>query len=119
MKRRNSSRDALGIGLSLMLAHVAIAQVLAQRETSAEQPPKNEFSDGPIGAVHKYVNAFNKGDATEMGMAFAVPGSILDGMAPHVWHGPTQSGAVFTVALRKVAAGWRITSWAWAKGTLR
>lgn len=22
-------------------------------------------------------------------MAFAVPGSILDGMSPHVWHGPT------------------------------
>ncbi len=24
-----------------------------------------------------------------MAAAFAVPGSILDGMAPHVWHGPT------------------------------
>ena len=100
--------------------------------------------------------------------------SILDGMAPHVWHGPTacqdwyrdalvegehagakdyrvtlgrplhanvtgdaayvvvpaamefkihgkqviQSGAVFTVALRKLSAGWRIASWAWAKGTV-
>jgi len=28
----------------------------------------------------------------------------------------TQSGAVFTVALRQVPAGWRIASWAWAKG---
>lgn len=28
----------------------------------------------------------------------------------------TQSGAVFTVALRKLAAGWRLTAWAWAKG---
>jgi len=99
--------------------------------------------------------------------------SILDGMAPHIWHGPTaceewyrdamtegehlgatkyavilgepkhhnitgdsayivfptamtfklkgqqitQSGAFFTVALRKVAEGWRIASWAWTKGT--
>ena len=29
----------------------------------------------------------------------------------------TQTGSVFTVALRKVAAEWRLTAWAWAKGT--
>ena len=29
----------------------------------------------------------------------------------------TQSGAIFTVALRKLAEGWRIAAWAWAKGT--
>ena len=28
----------------------------------------------------------------------------------------TQSGALFTVALRKVGRGWRLTAWAWAKG---
>lgn len=28
----------------------------------------------------------------------------------------TQTGAVFTVALRKVGADWRLTAWAWAKG---
>jgi ketosteroid isomerase-like protein len=28
----------------------------------------------------------------------------------------TQSGAVFTVALRKSADRWRIAAWAWAKG---
>jgi ketosteroid isomerase-like protein len=28
-----------------------------------------------------------------------------------------QSGAVFTVALRKIAEGWRVAAWAWAKGT--
>jgi SnoaL-like domain len=27
----------------------------------------------------------------------------------------TESGSVFTVALKKVAAGWRITGWAWAQ----
>jgi SnoaL-like domain len=27
-----------------------------------------------------------------------------------------ESGAVWTVALQKVSDGWRITSWAWAKG---
>jgi hypothetical protein len=28
----------------------------------------------------------------------------------------TQTGAIFTVALRKLADGWRISAWAWAKG---
>ena len=28
----------------------------------------------------------------------------------------TQSGAVYSVALRKVGADWRLTAWAWAKG---
>ena len=129
----------------------------------------------PIAAVRHYINAFNKGDREGMAAAFAVPGSILDGMAPHVWHGPTatqdwyrdvlieseqhgasgyvvtlgeplhnnvtgdsayvvvpatmtfkvqgkqvtQSGAVFTVALRKLPEGRRIAAWAWAKGTPR
>ena len=31
----------------------------------------------------------------------------------------TQSGAFFTVALRKLAEGWRIAAWAWTKGTPR
>lgn len=29
----------------------------------------------------------------------------------------TQTGAVWTVALRKVGTEWRLTAWAWAKGT--
>jgi hypothetical protein len=28
----------------------------------------------------------------------------------------TQTGATWTVALRKLDDGWRITAWAWAKG---
>lgn len=126
----------------------------------------------PISAVRHYIDAFNRGDAKEMAATFAVPGSILDGMPPHVWQGPTaaqdwyrdvliegkqhgasdyfvtlgeplhnnvtgdtayvvipatmtfkvkgkqvtQTGAVFTVALRKLPEGWRIAAWAWAKG---
>jgi ketosteroid isomerase-like protein len=126
-----------------------------------------------MAAVRQYIDAFNKGDGEAMASTFAVPGSILDGMAPHVWQGPTasqdwyrdvlteakqrgasnysvklgeplhnntsgksayvvvpatmtfkvhgqqvtQSGAIFTVALRKLAEGWRITAWAWTKGT--
>ena len=127
----------------------------------------------PLAAVQQYIDAFNKGDQEAMSAAFAVPGSILDGMAPHLWLGPTaaqdwyrdvlvegeqhgasdyfvtlgeplhnnitgdsayvvvpatmkfkvqsqeilQTGATFTVALRKLAEGWRIAAWAWAKGT--
>jgi hypothetical protein len=127
----------------------------------------------PLAAVHQYINDFNKGDGEAMAATFAVPGSILDGMAPHVWQGPTasqdwyrdvliegeqhgasgyfvtlgeplhnnitgdsayvvvpatmtfnvrgqqvtQTGAIFTVALRRLAEGWRIAAWAWAKGT--
>lgn len=126
----------------------------------------------PMAAVRHYIDAFNRGDANEMAATFTVPGSILDGMAPHVWQGPTaaqdwyrdvliegkqhgasdyfvalgeplqnnvtgdsayvvvpatmtfkvkgkqvkQTGAVFTVALRKLPEGWRIAAWAWAKG---
>ena len=127
----------------------------------------------PLAAVHQYINAFNKGDGEAMAATFAVLGSILDGMAPHVWRGPTasqdwyrdvliegeqhgasdyfvtlgeplhnnitgdsayvvvpatmtfkvrgqqvtQTGAIFTVALRRLDVGWRIAAWAWAKGT--
>jgi hypothetical protein len=102
-----------------------------------------------------------------MAATFTVPGAILDGMASHLWLGPTaaqdryrdvlvegeqhgasdyfvtvgeplhndvtgdsayivvpatmtfKSGAIFTVALRKLPEGWRIAAWAWAKGTPR
>src|SRR5262245_49762566 len=126
----------------------------------------------PMAAVRQYIDAFNRSDAKGMAAAFAVPGSILDGMAPHVWRGPTatqdwyrdvliegeqhgalgyavsldqprhvnvtgdnayvvvpasmtfqlkgrqviQTGATLIVALCKLADGWRIASWAWAKG---
>jgi ketosteroid isomerase-like protein len=127
----------------------------------------------PIATVRKYVDDFNKGDVKAMAADFARPASILDGLPPHVWQGPTvgedwyrdvmaagkqegatdyfvtldeprhvdvtgdrayvvfpatmtfrvhgkqvtQSGSTFTVALRRLAEGWRITAWAWTKGT--
>ena len=39
--------------------------------------------------VHQYIQAFNKGDVGAMAAACANPTSILDGLAPHVWQGPT------------------------------
>ncbi|MGX9789226.1 nuclear transport factor 2 family protein [Mycobacterium sp. MMS18-G62] len=126
----------------------------------------------PLEAVTQYIDGFNNGDADVMAATFDVRGSILDGMAPHLWMGPTaaqdwyrdalaegehlgvsgylitlgeplhndvtgdsaymvvpatfeysvrgepvtQTGAYFTVALRKLADGWRIAAWAWTKG---
>lgn len=127
----------------------------------------------PMAALRQFINGFNKADGEAMAATFAVPGSILDGMAPHAWQGNTacqdwfrdvsieakqhgasdyfvklgeplhnnitgdsayvvvpatmtfkvngrqmtQTGAIFTVALRQLAEGWRITAWAWTKGT--
>lgn len=127
----------------------------------------------PMAAVRHYIENFNKGEVEAMAALCMVPMSILDGLAPHVWHGPTacqdwyrdamvagehegateyfvalgeprhvnvtgdsgyvvvpttmsfklhgtpitQTGATFTVALRKVNDRWRLASWAWAKGT--
>jgi hypothetical protein len=45
-------------------------------------------TDDPMATVRQYIDAFNRGDLEAMGMAFTVPGSIIDGLPPHVWHGP-------------------------------
>lgn len=39
--------------------------------------------------VRHYVDAFNKGDLKAMTALFDPSGSILDGLPPHVWQGPT------------------------------
>ena len=46
-------------------------------------------TNDPLAAIRQYIGAFNEGDAKVMAATFAVRGSILDGMAPHVWQGPT------------------------------
>jgi ketosteroid isomerase-like protein len=43
----------------------------------------------PMRAIRQYVNAFNEGDAEAMAANCADPTSVLDGLAPHVWQGPT------------------------------
>jgi len=42
-----------------------------------------------MAAIRQYIQAFNQGDGEGMAAMFAAPGSILDGMAPHLWVGPT------------------------------
>lgn len=126
----------------------------------------------PLAVVREYIDGFNHGDVERMAAVFADSAAILDGMAPHLWQGPsatrdwyrdvliegeqhgaagyfvtlgepvhnnvtgdsayvvvpttmtftvrgnrvTQTGAFFTVALRRQAQGWRIAAWAWTKG---
>ena len=43
----------------------------------------------PMAAVRHYVNAFNAGDIEAMAAVFSDSGAIIDGMAPHLWLGPT------------------------------
>ena len=149
-----------------------IGNYQVSRTTVDEERHDKMSTQDPMAAVQQYIDGFNKGDAKLMAATFAVPGAILDGMAPHVWQGPTvtqdwyrdvlvegeqhgasgylvtlgeplhnnitgdsayvvvpatmtfkvrgkrvtQTGAVFTVALRKLNDGWRIAAWAWAKG---
>ena len=56
-------------------------------KTSTSRPDTAE----PVAAVRRYIEGINKGDVKAMAATCAVPMSILDGMAPHVWHGPTAS----------------------------
>ena len=43
----------------------------------------------PLEAVQQYIDGFNAGDVEKMASAFDEQGSILDGMAPHLWIGRT------------------------------
>jgi hypothetical protein len=70
---------------------------------------ENEFAtqaspaEEPVSAIRKYIEAFNKGDAEGIMACFAVPGSILDGMPPHLWTGPTAAGDWYRDVLREAA----------------
>lgn len=48
-----------------------------------------EDLSGPSAAVRRYVDAFNSGDEDGLAACFTDPGFILDGMAPHVFSGPS------------------------------
>ena len=69
--------------------------------------------DDPMAAVRQYVDAFNNGDVQAMAAACADPMQILDGMAPHVWQGPTAAEDWWKDVLAEGehlgASGYRIT----------
>jgi ketosteroid isomerase-like protein len=53
----------------------------------------------PIAAVRFYMDSFNKSDVEGMAAVCEDPMTILDGMAPHVWHGPTAAADWFGDAM--------------------
>lgn len=71
------------------------------------------MSDTPLGPVQRHLDAFNAGDPVGMSAAFAPDGSILDGMAPHLWLGPTATADwyrdLLTGGARLGASGYHIT----------
>lgn len=71
----------------------------------------------PMAAVRHYIDAFNRGDAkddvTGDSAYVVVPATMTSKVRGKQ---VTQTGAVFTVALRALADAWRIAAWAWAKG---
>lgn len=70
-------------------------------------------SPDPVSAVQRYIEAFNLGDVQAMAAMCASPMSILDGMAPHVWHGPSATQDwykdVLTEGEHLGAKGYRVT----------
>ena len=57
--------------------------------------------DAPAVAVTAYVDAFNRGDSAAMVGCFAANGVILDGMAPHLWNGPSAASDWYRDALEE------------------
>src|SRR5690349_12775797 len=60
---------------------------------NTRQRKENPMADAtdPLAAVRHYIDCFNRGDGAALAAACANPMSILDGMPPHVWHGPAAS----------------------------
>jgi ketosteroid isomerase-like protein len=52
-------------------------------------PVEPTHAEDVVVVLNRYIDAFNAGDADAMAACFADTGTILDGMAPHLWHGPT------------------------------
>ena len=68
----------------------------------------------PMDTVRRCEDGFNRADVKTMASIFAVLGMILDGMAPHVWHGTTAPQDWYRRdlydALRKLNEEWRIAA---------
>ena len=66
----------------------------------------------PMATVRSYASAFNKGEVKAMAALFDTSGSILDGLPPHVWQGPTACEDWYRMAMeagaREGAEGYHI-----------
>ncbi|OAN38079.1 YybH family protein [Mycolicibacterium iranicum] len=71
------------------------------------------MTQNPFDTVARYVDAFNDADVDAMAIECADPLQILDGMAPHVWQGPTATRDwwrdVLTEGEHLGASGYRIS----------
>ena len=86
---------------------VAIALVLVSAVTALSQ------KTDPMAAVRQYIDSFNRGDVKGMTAACADRASILDGMAPHSWQGPSACADWYKDVLaegeREGASGYEVT----------
>jgi hypothetical protein len=58
-----------------------------------------DVETGPMDTIQRYADAFNKHDRDAMVACFAATGTILDGMAPHLWSGPSAPTDWFSDAM--------------------
>lgn len=67
----------------------------------------------PMAAVRQYLEAFNRGDVKAMAAMCDVPMSILDGLPPHAWQGPTAGEDwyrdVMAAGEQEGASGYQVT----------
>src|SRR5262245_16339871 len=82
--RRTLLADAAAAAVALAASQPSVTRAQQKRKAEMANPEGQ-----PVSAVQQYIDAFNKGDANAMGAMCANPMSILDGMAPHIWHGST------------------------------
>ena len=118
----------LALSLALLVA-LTTAPIAASQESDV------------MATVSRFIDALNRNDAKAALATCATQASIIDEFPPHEWQGPNacedwatayvvvpatytykehgtpkaERDSIFTVALRRLAAGWRITGWAWSR----
>lgn len=73
---------------------------------------------GPLGAVYRFVEAFNANDADGMQAASIDETSIIDDFAPHEWSGP-QAITRWYREMAGMATGYGMSEWSIALGEPR
>lgn len=67
--------------------HVRMKFITLMAAVVAAAPRTAITQAGPMDAVHRFVNAFNKGDVPAAASTCAAETSIIDEFAPYEWHG--------------------------------
>jgi ketosteroid isomerase-like protein len=69
---------------TLLAISAGAALALAAGQAALAAPP----ADGPVAAVHQFIDGFNKGDLTAAQAAHMPDAVIIDEVPPHIWRGP-------------------------------